>query len=85
MKKISLIMVVAALAVTSLSAKRPTAEQKACVKDAVAAKNTAIKECKAKKGKEKAECMKSANTAFADARKACMAAKAEEAAQAAGK
>ncbi|MFZ5628949.1 MAG: hypothetical protein ACOY5B_07455 [Spirochaetota bacterium] len=79
MKKVSLVMVAAVFAVTALSAKRPTAEQKTCVKNAVASKNAATKECKAKKGKEKAECMKSANASFADARKACMAAKAEAA------
>lgn len=73
MKKISMVLVVAAFAVTALAAKNPTAEQKACVKSAVEVKNAALKECKAKKGKERAECAKAANKSFIDAKKACSA------------
>lgn len=75
MKQVSLAVVAALWAATALSARPLTAEQKACMRQAVAAKNAAVKECKAKKGKEKAECMKSAHAAFIGSRKACMPAK----------
>ncbi len=76
MKKITMILIVAAFAVTTLSAKKMTAEQKACFKSAGQAYASAKSECKAKKGKERAECKKAANKSHGEARKSCKTASA---------
>lgn len=76
MKKVAMILVAAAFAVTGLSAGKPSAAEKECRKSAAEsfksaqkANSDAKKECNAKKGQEKKDCLKSAKESLAAAKK----------------
>lgn len=77
MKKVSMILVAVAFAVTGISAGKMGTAEKECRKKAdegyAAAKTShkdALKDCKAKKGQEKKDCTKNANDALKEAGKA---------------
>lgn len=77
MKKVSMILAVAAFAVTAISAGKMGTAEKECrakadeaFKSAKTAHKDALKDCKAKKGQEKKDCNKNANDAFKEATKA---------------
>jgi hypothetical protein len=77
MKKVSMILIAVAFAATGISAGKPNPAVKECLKQAdeafksaKTAHKDALKDCKAKKGKERAECNKTANDALKEATKA---------------
>lgn len=84
MKKISMILIVAAFAVTSISAdKAAKAAMKECIKGAEKSYTEAMKACKEQKGKERRECIKGAATSRTEAKKSCRNAPAPSSAPAA--
>ncbi len=77
MKKVSMILVAVAFAVTGISAGKMGTAEKECRKkadEAFASAKTAhkdgLKDCKTKKGQEKKDCNKNVNDAFKEAKKA---------------
>lgn len=71
MKKILMALAIAVFAVASISAKKLTAEQKACIKTAQETRKSANDACKTLKGKEKKKCRADAKKTFDSSAKTC--------------
>lgn len=71
MKKITLVLITSLFALAALSAAKPDAAKKECMKTAAIDGRKAMQECKRLKGPKRESCEKQTQASLAGAEKAC--------------